>query len=348
MILKNRLFGTCLLVAAVASAPDRASACSTSEPVPGLDLWELHNPPERLYTATGGVFSLYGVLYDTELAEAAALVDVAVALDGEAVATELEVVQLNPTLSAGEPAWTVAVVVRPVEPLQAGVYQVTVADLDGDEVTFPLTVEAEPVATLEPPAAEVVDPVEVTVGFGGTICCESDLTSSCGETTRCDYTTFDKAPAVYVVPSPLPRAQAGSALVWVQRLDAAGEPDPDGRFQYPARDMIDWTVEFAEAQAEYCVVLGVTNLVDGTSASGPPQCLSREEAGEPRVVTDEPTAEEIEAWECKGPLEYEDGTPFGEEPEKKEVGCRLGAEGGAWTWLAALAGLGLGRRRRRR
>ncbi|WAS90336.1 hypothetical protein [Nannocystis punicea] len=350
MKFKSRLFGTCLLVAAVASVPGRASACTSQVPVPGLEVWELRDPPEMLYTATGGVFVLYGLLFDVELAEAAALVKVALAQDDSALATEVELLRLSPTFLAGQPAWSVAIVVRPAMPLQAGLYQVTVGNVDGDEMTFPLTVEAEPVAVLEPPTAEVVDPMLVTTGYGDFVCCETAEASSCGDRTRCEFTTIAKVPGLYVVPSALPRAQAGSALIWAQRLDAAGEPDPDGRFQYPARHEVDWTVEFAAAQAEYCVVLGVTNLVDGTSVSGPPQCLSREVAGEPHVVTDEPTAEELESWECVTPVEYEDGTPFGEEetPAKKEVGCRIGADGQAWTWLAALAGLGLWRRRRRR
>lgn len=345
MKLESRFLGTCLLVAAVASAPDRASACSVSVPEPGLSIWEIKFPPEMLYTATGGVFSLFGGLYDVELAEAAALVDVALTRDGEALATELEVLRLGPAIREGEPSWSVAVVVRPVEPLQAGVYEVRVKNADG-EVTFPLTVEDEPVAALDPPEVEVLDADEITTGYGDRICCESQLTSSCGGTERCAFTKIDKVPALYVEPSPLPRTQAGSALVWAQRLDAAGQPDPDGRFAYPAQHDVSWTVEFAAAQAEYCVVLGVTNLVDGTSVSGSPQCLSREEAGEPHVETDEPTDEEIEAWECVGPLEYDDGTPFGEEPPAEKSGCRIGADGQAWAWLFVLAGLGLRRRRR--
>lgn len=346
MKLQSRFLGTCLLVAAVASAPHRASACSTEVPEPGLSIWEIGYPPDRLYTATGGVFSLYGVLYDVEAAEAAALVDVALTLDGEALATEVEVLRLNPTLVAGEPSWTVAIVVRPVEPLQAGDYEVTVGDVDGGEATFPLTVEAEPVAVLEPPTVQAIQPEEVTAGYDDRVCCESQQTSSCGETKRCSFTSIAKVPAVYVAPSSLPPAQAGSALVWVQRLDAAGQPDPDGRFTYPARPDVSWTVEFAAAQAEYCVVLGVTNLVDGTSVSGTPQCLSREEAGEPYVETDALTEEEIGFWECVGPLEYDDGTPFREEPPAKNSGCRLGYDGQAGTWWAVWIGLGLRRRRR--
>jgi MYXO-CTERM domain-containing protein len=346
MRLRSRFLGTCLLVVAVASAPERASACSSEVPEPGLSIWEIGNPPDRLYTATGGVFSLYGVVYDVEPADAAALVDVALTLDGEALATEIEVLRLSPTLVGDPPSWTVAIVVRPVEPLQAGEYQVTVGDVDGDEATFPLTVEAEPVAVLEAPTAQVLRPEEVTVGYADRVCCESQLTSSCGDTERCTFTSISKVPAVYVAPVSLPPAQTGSALVWVQRLDAAGQPDPVGRFTYPARPNIGWTVEFAAAQAEYCVVLGVTNLVDGTSVSGSPQCLSREEAGEPHVETDEPTDEEIELWQCVGPLEYDDGTPFGEEPPAKKSGCRIGADGQAWAWLAVLVGLGLRRRRR--
>ncbi|MCY1064107.1 hypothetical protein OV090_05015 [Nannocystis sp. RBIL2] len=346
MKLKSRFLGTCLLVAAVASAPDRASACSSEVPEPGLSVWEIGNPPDRLYTASGGVFSLYGYLYDVEPADATALVDVALTLDGEAQATEVEVLRLSPTPIAGEPGWTVAIVVRPVEPLQAGEYQVTVGNVDDDEATFPLTVEAEPVAVPGPPTAQVIKPEEVTAGYDDRVCCESQLTSSCGDTERCSFTSISKVPAVYVEPSSLPPAQAGSALVWVQRLDAAGQPDPDRRFTYPARHDVSWTVEFAAAQAEYCVVLGVTNLVDGTSVSGSPQCLSREEAGEPYVESDEPTEEEIESWECVGPLEYDDGTPFGEEPPTKKSGCRIGADGQAWAWLAVLAALGLRRRRR--
>ncbi|MFZ6178689.1 hypothetical protein [Nannocystis pusilla] len=346
MTLESRFLGTCLLVAAVVSAPGRASACSSEVPEPGLSVWEIGNPPDRLYTATGGVFSLYGSLYDVEPADAAALVDVALTLNGEALATEVEVLRLSPNLLAGEPSWTVAIVVRPVEPLQAGDYQVTVGNVDGDEATFPLTVEAEPVAVLEPPTAQVIEPEEVTAGYEGRVCCESQLTSSCGDTERCTFTEIAKVPALNVAPSSLSPAQAGSALVWVQRLDAAGQPDPDGRFSYPARPNVSWTVEFAAAQAEYCVVLGVTNLVDGTSVSGSPQCLSREEAGEPHVVTDEPTEEEIESWECVGPLEYDDGTPFGEGPPAKKSGCRIGGDGASWAWLFVLAGLGSRRRRR--
>lgn len=346
MKLEGRFLGTCLLVAAVASAPGRASACSSEVPVPGLTVWEIGSPPDRLYTATGGVFSLYGALYDVELADAAALVDVALTLEGEALATEVEVLRLSPTLVAGEPSWTVAIVVRPVEPLQAGDYQVTVSNVDGDAATFPLTVEAEPVAVPEPPTAQVLQSEVVTAGYDDRVCCESQQTSSCGETRRCSFTSMAKVPAVYVAPSSLPPVQAGSALVWVQRLDAAGQPDPAGRFTYPARPNVSWTVEFAAAQAEYCVVLGVTNLVDGTSVSGAPQCLSREEVGEPHVVTDEPTDEEIESWECVGPLEYDDGTPFGEEPPAKRSGCRIGGDGDAWAWLAVLVGLRLRRRRR--
>ncbi|WP_434426745.1 MYXO-CTERM sorting domain-containing protein [Nannocystis pusilla] len=346
MRLKSRFLGTCLLLAAVASAPDRAAACSTEVPEPGLLVWEIGNPPDRLFTATGGVFSLYGVLYDVEPADAAALVDVALTLDGEALATEVEVLRLSPTLVGAQPAWTVAIVVRPLEPLQAGDYQVAVGNVDGDETTFPLTVEAEPVAMPEPPTAAVIQPEEVTAGYDGQVCCESRQTSSCGDTERCTFTLVSKVPAVHVSPSPLPRAQAGSALVWVQRLDAAGQPDPDGRFSYPARNNISWTVEFAAAQAEYCVVLGVTYLVDGTSVSGSPQCLTREEAGEPHVVTQEPSDEEIESWECVGPLEYDDGTPFGEEPPAEKSGCRLDGDGVSWAWMVVLAGLGLRRRRR--
>lgn len=345
MKLKSRFLGACILAAAVASTPDRASACSVSVPEPGLSIWEIDNPPEMLYTAKGGVFALFGGLYDVELAEAAALVDVALTLDGEALATEIEVLRLGPALREGEPSWTVAVVVRPVEPLQAGVYEVRVRNADG-EATFPLTVEAEPVAALAPPTADVVDPLESTIGYRGRVCCESQLTSSCGETERCTFTEIDKVPALYVETSSLPRTQAASALVWVQRLDAAGQPDPDGRFAYPARHDVSWTIDFTAAQAEYCVALGVTNLVDGTSVSGPPQCLSREEAGEPHVVIEEPTEEQIESWECVGPLEYDDGTPFGEEPPAEKAGCRVGGDGASWAWLFVLAGLGSRRRRR--
>ncbi|MFY0532919.1 MYXO-CTERM sorting domain-containing protein [Nannocystis pusilla] len=345
MKLEGRFLGTCLLVAAVALAPDRASACSVSVPEPGLSIWEIDYPPERLYTATGGVFALFGNLYDVEFAEAADLVDVALTRDGEALATEIEVLRLGPAHSAGQPSWSVAVVVRPVEPLEAGAYDVKVTNDDG-EVMFPLTVEAEPVAAIEPPTAEVVDPLETASGYGGRVCCESQLTSSCGETERCTFTEIDKIPALYVESSSVPQTQAGSALVWAQRLDAAGQPDPGGRFAYPARHDVNWTIDFKAAQAEYCVVLGVTNLVDGTSVSGSPQCLSREEAGEPYVESDEPTDEEIESWECVGPVEYDDGTPFGEEPPAKKSGCRIGGDGESWAWLFVLAGLGLRRRRR--
>ncbi|WAS90337.1 hypothetical protein [Nannocystis punicea] len=352
MRLQDRYLGTGLVIAALALTPGRADACSTSSPEQGLAVWELMNPPDRLDTAPGGVVALSASVWDMELAEAAARASVTLERDGATSSTTIELVPLATEMFRGLPLWTVVVVARPAEPLVAGEYQVTLAvdrvDFGLEERTFPLNVTAEPLAPLQAPTAAVFEATEVRGELRDSVCCERGP-DSCGGMSICRPTEIEQLPALSIRPASLPDAARGNSVLWVQRLDADGQADPSGLFRNLGRHDFTWSVPFAAAQAEYCVILGATNLVDGTSVSSAPRCLSREQVGEPHVVAEELTPEEVELWGCLTPPVHEDGTPFGEAAQvEEEKGCRLGGAGGAWGLLGLVVGLRLRARRRRR
>ncbi|MDC0723313.1 MYXO-CTERM sorting domain-containing protein [Nannocystis bainbridge] len=333
----------------MALAPGRADACSTSSPGLGLEVWELSNPPERLVTAPGGVVALYGSVFATELTDAAASASVTLERDGLAIATTIELVPLQAEVYLGAPLWTVVVVARPAEPLVAGQYQATAivesVESGTQEVTFPVVVEAEPLAPLATPTIASFAAAEAQGARRDHVCCEREP-DSCGGMSICKAAETELLPALAIGLEALPEARAGNSVVWAQALDAEGQPIAGARSQMFGRHHGEWLVPFAAAQAEYCVTVGATDLVDGTSVASPPRCFGRDEVGEPRVRIEEVTAEEVELWGCLTPPVHEDGTPFGETPAGDEKGCRIGEDGPAWGSLALL-GLGIGWRRRR-
>jgi len=340
-----------MVLTAVALAPGRADACSYNDMTPGLELWELYSPPEQLRTVQDGVIALYGTVYREELADVVPTVTVTLTRDGVAVETTIELLPLSAGIFADAPTWTVAVVARPAQPLEVGEYQVEVAvdreDYGLDEMTFPLVVEAGPLAPLEAPTAAAMEATESIAEYGDRICCETEF-DSCGGKSRCIHTTIVTLPALHIEPTALPPVLADNSVIWAQRLGADGVPDPSWRFQFLGRSYVEWEVPFAAAQPEYCVVLGATSLVDGTSVSGPPLCKSRDELGEPHEETSEVPPDAFENYGCLTPPLYEDGTPFGEEaPAEETSGCRQADGGGAWAWLLVAAGLGPRRHRRR-
>lgn len=274
-------------------------------------------------TATDGVIAVPGTLYRVELAEAAAKTTARLEREGTSIAAAVEIRPVRASVVSGEPMSDVVVVVRPAAPLAADSTYTLILELVGSSgelrtEELAVTVTGGPLGPLVPPAATLtLSPAQLA---RDPVCCEGEA-SSCGETTHCFARSHEVLPRFIVQPkieAPLSR----NTLVWIARVGRDGELewiDED----VPARERLEWSVTFEEVQREYCVVLGLTSLIDGTTVMAEPMCAPVAETGAPRR---EPATVDMEYAEavCLTPLVDVNGQPYVAE----ESGCSIvGAPG---------------------
>jgi hypothetical protein len=116
------------------------------------------------------------------------------------------------------------------------------------------------------------------------------------------------------------------------------------------------TVGFDAPAEQYCVVVGVTSVTDGSEVVSDPQCFDQAMLGVPHAADIPPSPRmsihdpaDPDSGRCLGPIVYEaDGAAYPRGAGESEVaeppaGCTVTVRGGAWLVLLALI-----RRRRAR
>lgn len=363
------LVGVLLGLMVLAHEP-AARACSVNSPDPGLSLYTEENDDRTL--AADGVLAIDGYVFDMSVAAATESLDVAVTLEGAPVAGAIEVQTLRAGVydSGGIYAGTresyqVLIVWRPAAPLVAGEYAVTLTwDPPPTEIYGPMDPPPEQrltrfTATGEvgpPPAAPALvgGPADIVAEELARACCAT-FQSSCGGDSLCRPIEVRHEPG-FRFGAVAAADQRERVILWTAEVKdgVVGEPTitsapwPGWRGEIPLFSQLpmDTVIRFADVRDEYCVVIGATSLIDGTSATGTPVCAAMP-APYDETLTPEFTQFDPETFEgeCLGPPVYEDdGAPYPEGAEEQS-GCRSG-ERGPWG-LAVLAGLLLVRVRRR-
>ncbi|HEY0133664.1 MAG TPA: hypothetical protein VGB85_06275, partial [Nannocystis sp.] len=344
-----------LATAALLTTARPAAACETDSPDPGLsfelDGFDAHP------VAEGGALLLNAQAYGIDIdAALATLVLWEVRRDGVVQPGSFEVVPLwdAAATSVSPENHKFALIWRPDAPFTAdGVYTVDF-EIAGYWQTGPQqaplrVVPAEPPALpylLWAPSTEAVDPSEV-------ICCETGL-NSCGTSTQCEATRATLLPALYLELE----LDAGheSQILWVARASPGGEIGPrvQGRGEYVVGTW-RWTGTVRVDAEQYCVVVGVTSVTDGSEVVSEPLCHDQAKLG--AHTAEIPPSARMSLYDpanpgdgrCIGPIVYEaDGAayPRGSEEPEASGGCDMTAGGGSWLVLLVL--LALIRRRRAR
>lgn len=334
------------LALCLALTPRDADACTTDALDSGLTL----QGPFPQVLPGGGVLAISamvrGVSVDAAVADFGEL---RVSRDDLDLAGALEFVTVASGLGDdGLQLHEVIVVWRPQEPLVVG-EQLDVLYTDGDG--FDTTWSASVGAAAAPATLPEISPVARTVQIDGPerVCCELRA-DSCDLVSLCLPTSFRETAAMTLQGASLPDIKPQSYL-WLARIDA------DGAREAPLLRPIDrdfegttWTtwlgpVVFTDRDAPYCVIAGVTSLVDGTTVESEPLCLTAEQVGPLETIEfdlDLPAVARGIFRECVSDPVYEaDGSPY---PRVASGGCRTApTPGPAGLLLLALALL---RRRR--
>lgn len=329
------------VVLGLVTAPNVARACSTINLPSGLSVYS----PEQRTIASDGVLGFDAFVLGPDVADVTATLELEVLRDGVPVAGSVEFLELyaGPTIFASPPhadaelLHQFLIVWRPAEPLAPGLLTGEIA-ADGFPPTgtrFEVTVTDTPAPPLTAPKFLSIMGDEVVTDVYEKLCCETGL-DSCGGETLCTATEVRHAPA-FRMSAALPAGQQARAYLWAMPvLDGqAGaripshEPIPYN-FDEPlwSRWSTQFPLRFDVAASEYCVILGATSLIDGTSVASEPHC---EPLQPPRDVSLTPTLPPDDADglpdECLTPPILVPGDASADDaPEHSPSGCRLAAD----------------------
>lgn len=354
-----------VLAAAALWAPTPARACSYSDLSPGLTVYS----SDAKTIAADGVLAFDAYFFGADIADVSTRFTLTVTRDGAPVAGSLEFL----TLWSGAPGFLrdevvedatllhqLVIVWRPAAPLAPGAYAgVMWVEYPGgtnyhDEMNpLAITVTDAPGPPLAAPEFEAIGGEMVAREVLEQACCETGY-DSCSHDSLCKPTRVFEVPG-FRIGTALPEIHRERAYLWVaQFVDGTpGAPQPTHTpwlrpWEDSAPLFAQWSdfnpVGFDEARDEYCVVLGATSLIDGSSATSEPFCATlagpREETLTPEFAL---YTESDDPWDCLEPPVYaHNGEPYPEGAEEPaNQGCRI-AGGGAWGLLMVV---GLRRRR---
>lgn len=334
-----------MIIAAALTATQPASACTTDSPSPGLALG-FEFSAEWTITRSGVLMvraEAFTVDIDTALAD---ILLWEVRRDEVVQPGAFEVVPLwdsGATSDSGE-YHVFALIWRADAPLPAdGVYTLDY-EVVGPYGSAPQRMALEVVTDVAPtlpklfifPTTVEVDPTEV-------VCCETGL-NSCGRSKHCEATRATLLPAIQLEVE-VEGDAARQQVLWVAPVQG-GAPGPRAPGRYGAPDLWYGAVVFDAPAEQYCVVVGVTSVNDGSEVVSEPQCFDQAKLGVPHAAELEPgpllapyDPEHLVEGMCLGPLIYEaDGAayPRGSEVEPEASGgCSVAPRGPAWLLLLA-------------
>ncbi len=344
-MLSSAITGAICSMYLVYSGP--AEACTTNDPEQGLRIY--HPFPKTM--PQGGVLaitaSVLGATVDTAMAD---LTEFRVTHDDVEVPGALEVVTLSSATGPSALQYHELILVwRPQQPLVVGdalVLHYTHRPDEFEPHTVPFIVDDAPTTITLPGLRAIGSAVEVDESAW--VCCEV-LADSCNTTTRCLPTRVQRVAGV-TLPDARLAGDWPQGYLWAARVDAQGEVGPRlprVHDPYPlAPHEPSWAawpdpiVFTRDDAAPYCVVLGATSLVDGTSLVSGPLCVTAEqvgELGELELEADFSAQTSDVIRECVSDPVYEaDGSPY---PPREASGCRTTPNPGSLAML--LLGLGL-------
>lgn len=350
---------TAICIAALAIAwPRPASACSIDSPNFGLTF---HRFPETI--PQGGVLALTASVHATTVEMAMArLTEFRVTRDDIEVPGALEVLTISSATTYDRLQHHDLILVwRPQQPLVIGdtlVLRYTLLDdfSGGEPISF--TVTDEPTVIALPPVQAFGRAAQINES--DRVCCEVGR-DSCDQSSLCLPTHAEQVPSLSLDAARL----AGTwpqGYLWAAMLDADGVPgprlarpaDPDPGLEIEDPPWASWPHEIlfpADSPAPYCVVLGATSLVDGTTLVSDPLCVTADaldgfDALGPITLEPDLRAHALtRGRECLGDPVYEaDGSPYPAVAEPK-AGCRTTSEPAPPALLLLLLALGRSRRR---
>lgn len=339
----SRTVAMALVAAAgMLTAPRPASACETDSPRPGVEI----DLDDARPVTEGGVLMVRVVAYriDVEAALQELLVW-EVRRDGELQAGKFEVTPLwdGAATSVEGELHVFALIWRPDAPFTAGGEYTVDYQLARYEEMLRSVVTVVP-ATPAPVAEVVAAPSTVLVGGSEVVCCET-LLSSCGQDSQCEPTHGTVLPAIDVEVD-LSYDASAQFIVWVARALPGGDPGPhlQGEFGLRASPMV-WqgSVSFDAPAEQYCVVVGLTDVRDGSETVAETFCVGDAVLGGP-VERDVALSDRMQPYDeatpgsghCVGPLVYEaDGAAYPREdvPPAPSHGCSVAPPGGSLALL---------------
>lgn len=345
-----------LLTILALAAPRRVEACSIITPEYGLTI---KRPYQDRQIASDGVLAFDAVILGEtpEVALARFSLTLTPYTGGPAITGETSHKLLGTEpYTAIDSFQDVALVWRPAMPLAPGFYTAN-ATLQGpweqpEMWDFAVVVDDAPAPPLSPPRVEKVETRVFDDEELERICCETSL-DSCGGSSLCEPLRVLVVPG-FTIRAALEPADIERAYLWVAPWDgqAAGpafertvpwydEPDQ------PTYSQWTWLNDFRlpDAAGEFCLVVGATSLIDGSTVLTAPICRELTAAHEePRKIR---LSFGDSAWQqCLTPPVYErDGSPYPPEPDSN-AGCRLADTNPGAGPLALLLLLAARRRRR--
>jgi len=342
------LAAVCMLLPARAGAIGYATPDGLS--FPGFDpLFDLaEGEVVELRVPEGGVISMLGLIRVVSHEEAVAGLVLELSDEDGALVTTAEVVPMRAQYEFDAVTEYVAVVFRPEAPLVAGAeYTGTlISATSSPPQSTPTPIHMVVVAAtgeLSPAFTELDFDQRSVEDPASQICCETFYEAVCAATRRVSHPLIGAS----LDADDLTLSQA---VTWAIGIDADGDETPRafggfcGTVESPR-----WygcggfvAVEYPELQDEYCLITGVTSLVDGSEQRSEKKCDTWLGVDPPRDNT-AAVLMNFETVECIDVLRDADGSPYGAEKEEG-CGCLTGQVGTTGWWFGVLL---LWRRRRR-
>lgn len=338
-----------VLLAGLWSLPRQAGAIAYNTPdglsFPGFDpLYDLVEGEEvELEVPAGGVISMLAVIRVTSHEDAIAGLELVLEDADGALETTAEIVPLWAQYEYDAITEYVAVVFRPATPLVAGAkYTGTlISHTSRPEQSMPTPINmvvVEPTGALSPAFEQLSFDQKSVPDPASEVCCETQ------------YSFYGPAclPTLYVSHPVIGAGLTADRLTlsqgysWAVGIDAEGNETPRvvDSFCGTVTSPSAWygcggfvAVEYPGLLDNYCLIAGVTSLVDGSEQRSEMKCNTWLGVDPPRDVTESALAQ-LEEITCLGPLLDADGTPYGPE-EDEGCGCLAGQAAPA-GWLVVV------------
>lgn len=335
--------------------PARAGAIGFSTPnglsFPGFD--PLYDLPEGevvlLRVPEGGVISMLGLIRVVSHEDALAGLVLELSDENGALVTAAELVPMTARYEFDSVTEYVAVVFRPEVPLVAG------AEYTGtliSNTTSPPQSAPTPIRMSVVPASGSLSPAFSALVFdqrsvedpASQICCETFYEAYCAATRQVSHPVI----GAYLDASDVTLSQG---YTWAIGIDADGKETARefgefcGTVESPTYNGCGGfvSVEYNGPLDNYCLITGVTSLVDGSELRSEKKCDTWLGVDPPQDFTESVVADFADNVECVDILRNADGSPFAEQQDEG-CGCLAGQVAPMW-WLV---GVPLLWRRRRR